>query len=354
MDSSDRINKIIKNIVSPERIVDERDAKWLCRKVIKVFANEPSLLEIDSPVKICGDIHGQLSDLLKVFKLGGIPPKTKYLFLGDYVDRGENSVEVICLLYALKIQFPEHIYLLRGNHESDEMTEAFGFLEEVSIKLGQEYWEYFIDSFNYMPIAAIVLKQYFCVHGGISPDLKRASDINNIKRPSIIPGAGILADLLWSDPDNQIETYGPNWRGETVSYGLKAVKKFLKRSGLSCIIRGHQVARNGYNFPFLPSRCVITLFTASNYPGALNNKAAYLEISSGKGYVMHFLRQNTKKKKPIEKNESVQQEMNEEKELKKDKEIKKMIEVQKVKKINETGNEECLLKTQIIKRNNKM
>ena len=293
----DRLNEIIKKILSPERIIDEDDSKWLCRKVIKIFDREPSLIEIEAPIKICGDIHGHLNDLLRVFKLGGIPPDSKYLFLGDYVDRGENSVEVICLLFALKLQFPEHIYLLRGNHESHEMTENFGFMDEVAVKLGKEYFKYFIRAFNYMPIAAIISNQYFCVHGGISPHLKSIDEIRNIQRPTLIPETGLLADLLWSDPGKDIEHYGPNYRGETVSYGLKATKKFLKRNNLSCIIRGHQVAREGYEFPFLPSRCVITVFTASNYPGAIDNKAAYMEVTAGKGYVMHVLRHQKKKAK---------------------------------------------------------
>ena len=196
-----------------------QDARAICRTVQPIFENEPSLLELPPPIKICGDIHGQLLDLLRVFELGGLPPDSKYLFLGDYVDRGPKSVEVILLLFALKIKYPESIYLIRGNHESMEMTETFGFADECKKKLNEQLWLRFLKVFDYLPIGAVVANEFFCIHGGLSPELKSLDDVRAIQRPTDIPEEGLVADLLWSDPCKSTVDFGPNDRGNTITWG---------------------------------------------------------------------------------------------------------------------------------------
>ena len=257
----------------------------LCNAACEVLLQENSLLELSSPIKICGDIHGQLGDLITVLQTGGFSEDSKYLFLGDYVDRGPKSVEVICLLLALKIRFPSNIFLLRGNHESPEMTECFGFADECKEKLGEEVLLNFYDAFDCLPIAALINEHVFCVHGGLSPKLQDISEINNIVRPTAIPDSGILADLLWSDPSADTFEWGPNDRGETYTWGLKIAKQFMDWNDLSRVIRGHQMAQNGINFPFFPDRSVITVFTASNYAGIYDNVAAFVDVHENENQI---------------------------------------------------------------------
>ncbi|OHT01714.1 Ser/Thr protein phosphatase [Tritrichomonas foetus] len=275
------------------------NVRWMCTSIMPVFLEEPSLLELDPPVNICGDIHGQLYDLLRVFENGGMPPNATYLFLGDYVDRGDKSVEVICLLFALKLRYPKNIYLLRGNHESPEMTELFGFADECRRKLNGSMWPVFLKVFDTMPIGAVIGNQYFCIHGGLSPHLHSLDDVRNIKRPTPIPEDGLLADLLWSDPNPNTREWGPNDRGATITWGQKIVTKFLADTKLACVVRGHQMAMNGFDFPFAPSRTTVTVFTASKYANEYKNKAAFMAVEDNEGFSFIILPSKIPRLKPI-------------------------------------------------------
>ena len=257
------------------------EAQWLCETVTPLLSGEPTLLEFNGPVNICGDVHGQFNDLVRALQMGGLPPFSKWLFLGDYVDRGPQSVEVICLLFALKIRYPSQVYLIRGNHETPEMTEVFGFAEECLRKLNGTMWRTFCSVFEYLPLGAVIGGQYFCVHGGISPRLEKLKQIRDIRRPLQIPLTGMITDLLWSDPSPSVREYAPSTRGSTVFYGEAPAKRFLANNRLKFIVRGHQVAMEGYDYPFAPNKCVITMFTASNYTPECKNKAAFMTIDQG-------------------------------------------------------------------------
>jgi serine/threonine-protein phosphatase PP1 catalytic subunit len=145
--------------------------------------NQPPLLDLDTPVNICGDIHGQFPDLIKLFDLVGYPPDSNFLFLGDYIDRGKMGLETICLLFAYKIKFPENFFLLRGNHECASLNKIYGFYDECKRRYSIKLWKTFIDCFNCLPIAAIVGDSIFCVHGGLSPELRSFNQINSLVRP---------------------------------------------------------------------------------------------------------------------------------------------------------------------------
>jgi serine/threonine-protein phosphatase PP1 catalytic subunit len=279
-DRNIRLDTVIAGLISDaRRLPSVSTVQWLCQCVQPVLLSERSLLSLDPPIRICGDIHGQFLDLLRVFELGGLPPNSRYLFLGDYVDRGERSVEVIVLLFALKARFPDSVFLLRGNHESPEMTELFGFADECKRKLEPPLWPVFLKTFDYLPIAAIVDNKFFCVHGGLSPHLASPSDILQIDRPTEIPGEGLMADLLWSDPNPLTDRWGPNERGATITWGLLVAREFMEKNKLAGIVRGHQMAMEGYSFPFSPhDRRVVTVFTASKYAGEFQNRAAYMEV----------------------------------------------------------------------------
>ena len=155
----------------------------------------------EAPLKICGDIHGQYYDLLRLFEYGGFPPESNYLFLGDYVDRGKQSLEtIICLLLAYKIKYPENFFMLRDNHECASINRIYGFYDECKRRYNIKLWKTFTDCFNCLPIAAIIDEKIFCCHGGLSPDLQSMEQIRRIMRPTDVPDQGLLCDLLWSDP----------------------------------------------------------------------------------------------------------------------------------------------------------
>ena len=124
-----------------------------------------------APVNICGDTHGQYADLLRLFEVGGFPPESNYLFLGDYVDRAKQSIEVITLVLCFKIKYPETFFLLRGNHECASLNRIYGFYDECKRRYSVKLWRIYADCFNCMPIAALVEDKIFCMHGGLSPDL---------------------------------------------------------------------------------------------------------------------------------------------------------------------------------------
>lgn len=236
-----------------------------------------------------GDIHGQYFDLLNMISKAGEPGTINYLFLGDYVDRGILGIEVVLFLFALKLNEPKSVVLLRGNHESRNMTESFTFREEVLDRYDVEVYEQFMEVFDALPIAALVAKKYLAMHGGISPDLVKLDQINQINRFQEIPLDGIFCDLLWADPMNDdcalVNEFRDNPERECSNYfGKKPVKKLLKRNKLLSIFRGHQVQCDGFkmhkwgskdSFPY-----VITIFSAPNYCGSYNNKAAVLILKN--------------------------------------------------------------------------
>ncbi|KAJ8598120.1 hypothetical protein CTAYLR_007398 [Chrysophaeum taylorii] len=166
--------------------LEDNEIRMLCVRAREVFMNQPILLELEAPIKICGDIHGQYHDLLRLFEYGGFPPEANYLFLGDYVDRGKQSLETICLLLAFKIKFPENFFILRGNHECASINRIYGFYDECKRRYNIKMWKTFTDCFNCLPVAAIVDEKIFCCHGGLSPELQQIDQIKRIIRPTDI------------------------------------------------------------------------------------------------------------------------------------------------------------------------
>ena len=261
------------------KCLSERDLKLLCEKAKEIFIEESNVQNVSAPVIICGDIHGQIYDLLELFKKGGDIPNSRYVFMGDYVDRGYNGVEVLELLLALKIKYPEHITLLRGNHESRQICFAYGFYEEITRKYGNaNAWEYFTDLFDYLPLAALVEGKIFCVHGGLSPHISTVDQIRLINRKMEIPREGVFCDLMWSDPDD-IETWIISCRGAGWIYGWKVVDEFTHINGLELICRAHQLVMEGFKYWF-EKKNLCTVWSAPNYCYRCGNKASILKISS--------------------------------------------------------------------------
>ncbi|KAL7517162.1 hypothetical protein ACHAWX_002107 [Stephanocyclus meneghinianus] len=182
----------------------ENEIKLLCQRVRPILLSQPMLLELEAPLKICGDIHGQFTDLLRLFEYGGFPPESNYLFLGDYVDRGKQSLETVCLLVCYKIMYPENFFILRGNHESAGINRIYGFYDECKRRYSIRLWKVFSDVFNCLPVSAIVDEKILCMHGGLSPEMERLQQIADLHRPCDVPDVGLMCDLLWSDPDTGV------------------------------------------------------------------------------------------------------------------------------------------------------
>jgi len=238
------------------------------------------LLEVEAPLNLCGDVHGQYHDLLRIFEHGGFPPAANYLFLGDYVDRGKRSLETICLLFAYKIKFPENFFLLRGNHESPSICRIYGFYDECKQRYSVKLWKTFCDVFNCLPACAIIDDRVICMHGGLSQDMLRPDAdvrrmVSSIGRPADIPDSGFLCDLLWSDPA-EVMGFGANDRGVSVSFGPDIVRAFLHKEDLDLVVRAHQVVEDGYEF--FADRQLVTIFSAPNYCGEFDNAASVLTI----------------------------------------------------------------------------
>ena len=239
--------------------------------------SQPVLLELEAPIKICGDVHGQFYDLLRILEFGGYPPDANYLFLGDYVDRGKQSLETICLLLAYKIKYPENFFMTRGNHECSSINRIYGFYDECKKRFSIKLWKTFTDCFNCLPVAAILDDKIICMHGGLGPDLDKIDRIRNIMRPTDVPERGLLCDLLWSDPDESSNGFGSNERGVSVVFNGKIVQNFLKTNDLDLICRAHQVVEEGYEF--FADRKLVTVFSAPNYCGEFDNAGAMMSVS---------------------------------------------------------------------------
>lgn len=249
----------------------------ICLKARELFLSEPAMIEVPAPVKIVGDTHGQFNDVLRMFRLCGFPSTTPYLFLGDYVDRGKQGLETMLLLFCYKIKHPKTMCLLRGNHEAANVNRVYGFFDECKRRCSMKVWKTFCDVFNSMPIAAVVAKKIFCVHGGLSPDLPKIKEILNIRRPTEVPEIGLVNDLLWSDPSDAVESWEENDRGVSFLFGRKVVTSFLERNGLDLVCRAHMVVEDGYEF--FGDRSLVTIFSAPNYCGEFNNCAAVMCVS---------------------------------------------------------------------------
>ncbi|EDW10051.2 serine/threonine-protein phosphatase alpha-2 isoform isoform X1 [Drosophila mojavensis] len=274
------IDQMILTIIEVRRVkqlhLTEADIRALCLRCRDVFLQQPMLLELSAPVKICGDLHGQFTDLLRMFDYGGYPPASNYLFLGDYVDRGKQSIETLCLLLAYKVKFPQNFFVLRGNHESAGINRIYGFYDECKRRYTIKLWRTFVDCYNCMPVAAIVDTKIFCCHGGLSPELNSMAQITKLQRPCEVPDKGLLCDLLWADPDAKIMGWSDNDRGVSVTFGADTVGKFVHRFKFDLVCRAHQVVEDGYEF--FAKRQLITIFSAPNYCGEFDNAGAMMSV----------------------------------------------------------------------------
>ena len=233
-------------------------------------------------MQICGDIRGQFHDLMELFRIGGKTPDTNYLFLGDYVDRGYYSVETVSLLICLKVRFRNRVFVLRGNHESRQITQVYGFYDECLRKYGNaNVWKAFTDLFDYLPLTALVENQVMGLHGGLSPSIDYLDSIRALDRVQEVPHEGPMCDLLWSDPDDR-SGWGISPRGAGYTFGADISKQFNHNNGLVLVCRAHQLVMEGFNWSH--DKHVVTIFSAPNYCYRCGNQAAILEVDEKLNY----------------------------------------------------------------------
>jgi len=211
------------------------------------------------------------------------------------VDRGKQSLETICLLLAYKIKYPENFFLLRGNHECASINRIYGFYDECKRRFNIRLWKTFTDCFNCLPVAALIDEKILCMHGGLSPDLKNLDQIKKIARPTDVPDAGLLCDLLWADPDNNVAGWGNNDRGVSFTFGSDTVSEFLQKHDLDLICRAHQVVEDGYEF--FAKRQLVTIFSAPNYCGEFDNAGAMMSVDDTLMCSFQILKPAEKKQK---------------------------------------------------------
>jgi len=271
------IDEYIERLYRGELLL-ESELKMVCNHLKDTLINESNVLPIQTPVTICGDVHGQFDDVLEIFRVGGQCPDTNYAFLGDFVDRGHDSVETISLLACLKLRYPCRISLLRGNHESRQITQVYGFYAECLQKYGTPVaWQCLTDMFDFLPVAALIDNTILCVHGGLSPSAHHLDQIRATFRFQEVPHEGLIADLLWSDPSVECEGFQTSARGAGYLFGGDVVSQFLWTNSIECIVRAHQLCTDGYQRMFDDQ--LVTVWSAPNYCYRCGNLACLLELT---------------------------------------------------------------------------
>lgn len=294
--------RALKNHVFKEGKVTKEHCLELIRRVSDITAAEANLLRLQAPVTVVGDIHGQFYDLVKLLDVGGNPDNTQYLFLGDYVDRGSFSIEVLLVLFTLKLCHPKTVWLLRGNHECRQMTAFFNFRDECEYKYDLTVYYAFMEFFDTLPVAAVIDNKFLCLHGGLSPDLDLLNQLGVINRFQEPPRAGLFCDLLWADPvdEEKVEhsvhgsdAFFPNdVRGCSFFFGYDAATKFLHKNHLLSVIRAHEAQLEGFKMHQTNTQSgfptVITIFSAPNYCDCYNNKGAVLKFENNTLNIQQF------------------------------------------------------------------
>lgn len=270
--------------------------RLLCEAARSVLEDEPNCVQVRCPVTVVGDLHGQFQDVKEMLSISGTPPETNYLFLGDYVDRGECSVRTVSLAFLWKVRYRERVALLRGNHECRQITQAYGFYDECLRIYGSgSVWKAFTSTFDYLPLTAVIDGQVFCPHAGLSPSLASIDDVRQLDRFQETPHEGPMCDLLWSDPVDQ-----PGWymskRGAGYEFGQDVSEHFNHQNGLKLIVRAHQLVMDG--FQWCHDKSVVTVFSAPNYCYRCGNQGAVMDIDEHLEYVFRQFDQAPMQREP--------------------------------------------------------
>lgn len=252
----------------------------LLNETLEIVRKWPVLLNLTGNFIIVGDLHGNFFDFVKILLRYKINQETKYIFLGDIVDRGSFSTEVCVLLFALICEFPQNIFLIRGNHEFAQLNEMYGFSSELEKDgYAKDIFYRFGDVFIWLPFAALINGDTLCVHGGISSHIEKVSDLLKIRRPVYGFEDPLIQDIVWSDPSLYVNSYEMSPRGCGHLFGENVVRSFMKENGLKYIFRGHQCVDNGVER--FGSTGLYTVFSSSNYNDEMSNISAVVILKPG-------------------------------------------------------------------------
>lgn len=278
----------------------EEDVRTLCDRAESILKDESNVQSLRVPITVVGDIHGQFYDLKELFRIAGKAPETNFLFLGDYVDRGYYSVESVTFVVALKVRYRDRVCIIRGNHESRQITQVYGFYDECLRKYGSaNVWRYFTDLFDYLPLSALIEDKVFCPHAGLSPSIDSLDNVRRIERVQEVPHEGPMCDLLWSDPDDRCG-WGISPRGAGFTFGQDISEQFNHNNGLKLIARAHQLMMEGYQWA--QENNVVTVFSAPNYCYRCGNQAALMEIDENMNYTFIQFDPSPDRRTPLDDN----------------------------------------------------
>uniref|UniRef100_A0A8R1E2R1 Serine/threonine-protein phosphatase n=1 Tax=Caenorhabditis japonica TaxID=281687 RepID=A0A8R1E2R1_CAEJA len=297
LDIDELIIKVL-SVGHPEKsltkTVKEQELIQLCNLAKTSFLQQSVMLEVEAPIKVCGDTHGQYSDVIRLFNITQFPPHSNYIFLGDYVDRGRQNLELITLFFCYKIKFFDRFFLLRGNHECPAVNRVYGFFEECNKRYAStRLWLAFQEAFSAMPFTGLISGRILCMHGGLSPKLTSLDVLRELPRPMDPPSPSLHIDLLWSDPDNSISDWAQNIRGVSYIFGANVVKQQIEALGIDMIARAHQVVQDGYEF--FADKKLVTIFSAPHYCGQFDNSAAIMNVDDNMVCSFHVLRPTHRK-----------------------------------------------------------
>jgi len=289
------VEKFIERLQEGE-LLDEPTVIDLCEKVKEQLFFEGNIVPLQAPVTVVSNIHGQLSDLIEIFRVCGSIPDVNYLFVGDMGDYGYWGIETICLLFCYRLRYPNRVTLLRGEHESRAMTKIYGLYLECLRKYGNEtVWRALTDTFDYLPICATIDNRAFVVHGGIPRDCLMLDKIRVMDRFTEIPQSSSFNHLMWNDPAD-VAKPGPSPRGSGELFGAAIAQKFCSVNKMEIIIRGHQLCMQGFQSHF--DGLVLTVWSAPNFLGRVGNAGAALEISDAFTYSTSILAPTAAQKSP--------------------------------------------------------
>jgi diadenosine tetraphosphatase ApaH/serine/threonine PP2A family protein phosphatase len=287
----DALNERCLRDLRREILPSARELQRLCDALCDVLSEEQNLVPLRSPVIVLGDVHGQFHDMLEALALcDRLDPEAVYCFAGDYVDRGHHSLETFLYLAVLKLQRPTRICLLRGNHETRAINDVYGLYDEIQQKYPLEsasVYRALNEAFNLLPLVALVDEWLVVMHGGLSPEMLYLDEVRTLDRQQEVPHHGLMADLLWSDPDeDQQQTWAQSARGCGHLFGARALREFHHLNGSDCLARGHQLVERGYHYAFEERLC--TVWSAPNYCYRCGNQAAVLQMAQGELSEHHF------------------------------------------------------------------
>ena len=290
MSSDFDVDKVLERLEkSPPELLSVKEVLEIVELAKQLFVKEENMLRLSDPIIVVGDIHGQLYDLLEIFRVEPPPPESQYLFLGDYVDRGYYSLEVLMYILCLKIRSPNRVHMLRGNHESYTVSRTYGFYNECQCKFNDlTIYQKCCDLFNYLPVAATIDDRIFAAHGGLSPSVSLLDQLDAIDRFQEPMIDGPLPDLLWGDPvADKLQGFKANVRGAGYTFGEAVTKRFVHLNRLTHVTRAHQLAMNGYALFF--DGILSTVWSAPNYMYRSGNLASVMKVTNdGQNFSMHF------------------------------------------------------------------